>query len=121
MLEMPGSHDYDSRALLCGCPLPSSSKHAGWPHKLPITTALFGSRAGFLNEQLSSTMLVGIEVAVEYWLALSHSPQAQWLRYSDPSGCLLVRYLHICSLLWWRHGLWPVVCNACLLFRNKPA
>jgi len=49
------------------------------------------SSAGFLNNQLSSTMLVGIEVAVEYWLALSHSPQAQWLRYSDPSGCLLVR------------------------------
>lgn len=45
-----------------------------------------------LNDQLSRVMLVGIEVAVEYWLALSHSPQAQWLRYSDPSGCLLVRH-----------------------------
>ena len=55
------------------------------------------SYAGFLNDQLSSTMLVGIEVAVEYWLALSHSPQAQWLRYSDPSGCLLVRVAASCS------------------------
>ena len=46
-------------------------------------------------------MLVGIEAAVEFWLALNWSPQAQWLRYSDPSGCLLVR----------RPAGWqPVVC-----------
>ncbi len=46
--------------------------------------------AGWLSSQLSGVMLVGIEAAVEFWLALSWSPQAQWLRYSDPSGCLLV-------------------------------
>lgn len=48
------------------------------------------TRAAWLNSQLSSVMLVSIEAAVEFWLALSWSPQAQWLRYSDPSGCLLV-------------------------------
>lgn len=48
------------------------------------------ARAAWLNSQLSSVMLVSIEAAVEFWLALSWSPQAQWLRYSDPSGCLLV-------------------------------
>ena len=49
-----------------------------------------GAGAAWLNSQLSSVMLVSIEAAVEFWLALSWSPQAQWLRYSDPSGCLLV-------------------------------
>ena len=42
-------------------------------------------------------MLVGIEAAVEFWLALNWSPQAQWLRYSDPSGCLLVCQLAGCQ------------------------
>jgi hypothetical protein len=53
-------------------------------------------------------MLVGIEAAVEFWLALNWSPQAQWLRYSDPSGCLLVRHfgrvsgrrMLLCPLQW---------------------
>ena len=69
------------------------------------------SYAGFLNNQLSSTMLVGIEVAVEYWLALSHSPQAQWLRYSDPSGCLLVGRL--------RRFDWN--CDSVVQYRQQPS
>lgn len=33
-------------------------------------------------------MLIASEVAVEYWLALSWSPQAQWLRESEQAGPL---------------------------------
>ena len=33
----------------------------------------------FLGSILSRTMLLSIEVAVEYWLSLTWSPQAQWL------------------------------------------
>lgn len=33
-------------------------------------------------------MLLAMEVAVEYWLALSWSPQAQWLAESDVSSAL---------------------------------
>lgn len=32
-----------------------------------------------LGSILSKTMLLSIEVAVEYWLSLTWSPQAQWL------------------------------------------
>lgn len=32
-----------------------------------------------LGSVLSKTMLLSIEVAVEYWLSLTWSPQAQWL------------------------------------------
>ena len=32
-----------------------------------------------LGSILSRTMLLSIEVAVEYWLSLTWSPQAQWL------------------------------------------
>lgn len=32
-----------------------------------------------LGSLLSRTMLLSIEVAVEYWLSLTWSPQAQWL------------------------------------------
>lgn len=35
---------------------------------------------------LSSHMLLALEVAVEYWLALSWSPQAQWLSGSGSSS-----------------------------------
>lgn len=37
---------------------------------------------------LSSHMLLALEVAVEYWLALSWSPQAQWLSGSGSSSTL---------------------------------
>jgi hypothetical protein len=37
---------------------------------------------------LSSHMLLSLEVAVEYWLALSWSPQAQWLSGSGASSVL---------------------------------
>lgn len=37
--------------------------------------------------ELSRVMLLAIEVAIELWLALQWSPQAQWLRNS-PSGSL---------------------------------
>ena len=33
-------------------------------------------------------MLLALEVAVEYWLALSWSPQAQWLSGSASSSAL---------------------------------
>jgi hypothetical protein len=36
--------------------------------------------------QLSRVMLIAIEVAVEYWLALTWSPQAQWLSEVSKSG-----------------------------------
>lgn len=37
---------------------------------------------------LSSHMLLALEVAVEFWLALSWSPQAQWLSGSGSSSAL---------------------------------
>ena len=36
--------------------------------------------------KLSGHMLLSLEVAVEYWLALSWSPQAQWLSGSGSSA-----------------------------------
>ena len=33
-------------------------------------------------------MLIAIEVAVEYWLALTWSPQAQWLSEVSKSGII---------------------------------
>lgn len=60
--------------------IPGLRQLLSWPRSL---------LSRWLNSQLSSVMLVGIEAAVEFWLALNWSPQAQWLRYSDPSGCLL--------------------------------
>ncbi len=40
---------------------------------------------------LSRVMLVACEVAVEYWMALTWSPQAQWLREAQQAGALQVR------------------------------
>ena len=37
---------------------------------------------------LSRVMLLSIEVAVEYWLALTWSPQAQWLGEMVGTGAL---------------------------------
>lgn len=41
-----------------------------------------------MASSLSSSMLMALEVAVEYWLALSWSPQAQWLAESETSSVL---------------------------------
>lgn len=42
-----------------------------------------------MSTRLSRVMLLAIEVAVEFWLSLQWSPQAQWLRDADtPSGSL---------------------------------
>lgn len=41
-----------------------------------------------LGSQLSRVMLLAIEVAVEYWLALTWSPQAQWLNEVAKSGII---------------------------------
>jgi len=41
-----------------------------------------------LGSQLSKVMLIAIEVAVEYWLALTWSPQAQWLNEDSKSGVI---------------------------------
>lgn len=39
-------------------------------------------------QKLSESMLIALEVAVEFWLALTWSPQAQWLSASDSSSVL---------------------------------
>ncbi|EIE21844.1 hypothetical protein COCSUDRAFT_56295 [Coccomyxa subellipsoidea C-169] len=44
--------------------------------------------AELLGRQLSGVMLLSIEVAVEYWLALTWSPQAQWLNELAKSGVI---------------------------------
>lgn len=41
-----------------------------------------------LGRQLSGVMLLAIEVAVEYWLALTWSPQAQWLNELAKTGVI---------------------------------
>lgn len=41
-----------------------------------------------IASQLSRVMLIAIEVAVEYWLALTWSPQAQWLSEVSKSGVI---------------------------------
>lgn len=41
-----------------------------------------------LGHRLSSVMLLAIEVAVEYWLALTWSPQAQWLNELTKTGVI---------------------------------
>ncbi len=38
-------------------------------------------------------MLVACEVAVEYWMALTWSPQAQWLREAQQAGAMQVQPL----------------------------
>ena len=40
-------------------------------------------------------MLIALEVAVEYWLALSWSPQAQWLSGSGSSSALKEEVLFV--------------------------
>ena len=41
-----------------------------------------------IASELSRVMLIAIEVAVEYWLALTWSPQAQWLSEVSKSGVI---------------------------------
>ena len=41
-----------------------------------------------LGSRLSRVMLLAIEVAVEYWLALTWSPQAQWLNEIAKTGII---------------------------------
>lgn len=41
-----------------------------------------------IASELSRVMLIAIEVAVEYWLALTWSPQAQWLSEVSKSGII---------------------------------
>lgn len=36
-------------------------------------------------------MLVACEVAVEYWMALTWSPQVEWMREAQHAGALQVR------------------------------
>lgn len=55
-----------------------------------------------LGAILSRTMLLSIEVAVEYWLSLTWSPQAQWLSDSAHESPLRVevRQLSAHGYLW---------------------
>lgn len=46
------------------------------------------SSSQIIASQLSRVMLIAIEVAVEYWLALTWSPQAQWLSEVSKSGVI---------------------------------
>lgn len=41
-----------------------------------------------IASELSRVMLIAIEVAVEFWLALTWSPQAQWLSEVSKSGVI---------------------------------
>lgn len=57
--------------------------------------AVFG--AAVLSSMLSRVMLLAIEVAVEYWLALTWSPQAQWLLQHTEATTLKVNAsCHLC-------------------------
>ena len=51
-----------------------------------------------IASELSRVMLIAIEVAVEYWLALTWSPQAQWLSEVSKSGIIQdeVSIKHVC-------------------------
>ena len=49
---------------------------------------LCSSCAQLLGQVLGGTMLLSIEVAVEYWLALTWCPQAQWLNDAAQKGQL---------------------------------
>ncbi|GAB4814387.1 hypothetical protein N2152v2_001433 [Parachlorella kessleri] len=44
--------------------------------------------ASLIGTVLSRVMLVACEVAVEYWMSLTWSPQAQWLREAQQAGVL---------------------------------
>lgn len=46
------------------------------------------SQPQIIASELSRVMLIAIEVAVEYWLALTWSPQAQWLSEVSKSGII---------------------------------
>ena len=42
-----------------------------------------------MSKEMSRVMLLTLEVAMEFWLSLQWSPQAQWLREAEtPSGVL---------------------------------
>ena len=49
---------------------------------------LSSSSVQLLGQVLGGTMLLSIEVAVEYWLALTWCPQAQWLNDAAQKGQL---------------------------------
>ena len=74
------------------CVLPCSRACASAAHVCTCTAACTATctAAGLMGGVLSRTMLVACEVAVEYWMALTWSPQAQWLRESDKAGELQV-------------------------------
>ena len=61
-----------------------------------------------IASELSRVMLIAIEVAVEYWLALTWSPQAQWLSEVTKSGVIQdeVRYI-------WQYQM-SVLCCHCI-------
>ena len=61
-----------------------------------------------IASELSRVMLIAIEVAVEYWLALTWSPQAQWLSEVTKSGVIQdeARYIS-------QHGT-SVLCSHCI-------
>ena len=54
---------------------------------MPLTYLLCGG-AQLLGSGLSRVMLQAIECAVEFWLALEWSPQAQWLLEASETGPL---------------------------------
>ena len=48
-----------------------------------------------LARHLSRVMMVGLEVALELWQALTVSPQAQWLDYAGDTGLQLRAELNL--------------------------
>lgn len=63
-----------------------------------------------LGAQLSRVMLLAIEVAVEYWLALTWSPQAQWLTDIAKTGIIQDE---VCGAS--LHLLLSGICDACMI------
>ncbi|MCJ1423633.1 hypothetical protein MMC29_001517 [Sticta canariensis] len=65
----------------------STHQHSGWIPSLQHLLGVGGMQ--LMSAHMSRVMLLAIEVAVEFWLSLQWSPQAQWLRDADtPSGSL---------------------------------
>ena len=62
-------------------------EHApAWYESIGSMRAVTGMQ--LLGSRLSRVMLLAIEVAVEYWLALTWSPQAQWLNEIAKTGII---------------------------------
>ena len=69
------------QGLFCSNPAPA--RHSVGKDR-PLTHAWLQ----LVAQRLGDSMLIALEVAVEFWLALSWTPQAQWLAGSGSSSAL---------------------------------